>query len=514
MLYNDIIAGVSLTDTVGTDSAQVVAPVIPLGAATHESTYAVASGLLDIVHAVLKPVGLGNSDTAETVAYAIVVFLVAMLVGVVTKWIVLKLIDCFKPKTQQTLFGFLSQEGFFVKIVKVIPAFVFLILIQFTLVTLQGHVAEWLTKLTWLYVLFVTAQAISALIGGVWRNVDSRKNKRHLPLNGLVQLLKGILWIIVIIIAVAVLVNRSPTTLLAGLGAFAAVLMLVFRDSILGVVAGVQLSENDSLHVGDWIKIPGTDANGTVTEVTLTSVSVLNWDKTTTHVPPYSLVSGSFTNMRSMQVSKTRRICRSIIIDSDTIAPTTPELLAKIRKVPFMAAYITAKLAQKAAGRTVDVDNPDGLVDGTIETNIGLLRAYVKMYLDASPLVSHSDTCFVSLLEQQPSGVPLQVYCFTSTSSWLPYEAMMDTIFEHIMSMLRHFNLSPFKNPSGRDTILEGYVGNHDTDDIFALPRPWLMDTPMEVPSTASIQSDAPETGTKDESDKVPAKDQGGNPSK
>ncbi|MCM1337042.1 MAG: mechanosensitive ion channel family protein [Candidatus Amulumruptor caecigallinarius] len=451
--------------------------------ALHESTATFAQLFLDITHWILRPIGLAHNHTAETIVYAAVVFLVSVAIGWVFKKAVLMALSTFKPRNELSLYGFLNSEGFFKRLCTMIPALVFLIFIQFTLVELRGDVAKWLTKITWIYVIIVTAQAIASLLSAIWHNVDSRKNKKHLPLNGLVQLFKGMVWILAVIVMVAVLVDKSPGSLLAGLGAFAAVLMLVFKDSILGVVAGVQLSENDSLHVGDWIAIKGTDANGTVTEVSLTAIKVLNWDKTTTSVPPYSLVSGSFTNYSSMQTSNTRRICRSLLIDSDSILPTTDEMLDAIRKVPMMDRYITAKLAQRAAGKVEDVNNSEGLVDGTIETNIGLFRAYVRMWLDANPMVSHADTCFVSTLEQTATGVPLQIYCFTATSAWLPYEAMQDTIFEHITAMMSAFSLMPFKNPSGRDTILEGFVGNHDTGTIFGLPHPWLTDGSQGAPA-------------------------------
>lgn len=448
--------------------------LMPLDGVTQHSTYAVASWLLKIVNAVLTPFGLQDDHTVETIVYAIVVFVVAFAIGFITQWAAVWIIHRLGNRGQNTLYGFLLEQKFFVKIGRVIPAIVFLILIQFTLVSTRSELAGWLTRLTWIYVVFTVASALNALIGGIWLNIDSRKNKRHLPLNGLVQLFKGIIWIIAFIVAVAVIVNKSPGALLAGLGAFAAVLMLIFKDSILGLVAGVQLSENDILHVGDWIKVDGTNANGTVIDVSLTAVKVQNWDKTVTSVPPYNLVSGSFTNYKPMQDTGTRRICRVVLIDTNTILPATDEILAAVRKIPMMDSYITSKLAQKAAGKECDVNNPAGLADGTIETNLGLFRAYVRMYLDASPLVSHDDTCFVSTLEQTPSGVPLQIYCFTATSSWLPFEAMTDVIFEHIQAVMPQFSLSPFKNPSGRDTILEGYVAYQDPDSIFALPQPWL----------------------------------------
>ena len=263
---------------------------------------------------------------------------------------------------------------------------------------------------------------------------------------------------------------------------------MIFKDSILGLVGGVQLSENESLHVGDWIKVHGTDANGTVTEVTLTSVKVLNWDKTTTTLPPYSLISGSFTNYRSMQQSHTRRVCRSYMIDADSVLPTAPQMLDDIRKVPFMDDYITKKLAQKAAGKVADVDNPEGLVDGTIDTNLGLFRAYMKMWLDANPHISHSDDCFLSTLPQTPTGIPFQVYCFTNTSGWFAYEAIQDTIFEHLAAMLHAFQLYTFENPSGRDTVVDGFLSpGGDIDNVFGIPYPFFQD-PNSPDSPASTR--------------------------
>ncbi|MCM1503755.1 MAG: mechanosensitive ion channel family protein [Muribaculum sp.] len=441
---------------------------------THDKSYAVASFLLKVVDWVLKPLGLESDKTAVIIVYAAVVFAVSLVVGYITQWIVLGILRRYGEKLNSNLYHSLHSKNFFLKLCRVIPALVFLILIQFTLVTMHSDVAQWLTRLTLIYVIFVIGSALVALIGGIWLNVDTHRNTRRLPLSGLVQLIQGIIWIIALIIAVAVLADKSPASLLAGLGAFAAVLMLVFKDSILGVVAGVQLSENDSLHVGDWIKINGTDANGTVAEVTLTSVKVLNWDKTTTCVPPYSLVSGSFTNYRTMQLSNTRRIQRSYTIDADSIKPTTPEMLDAIRKVPFMDAFITKKLAQKAAGKVEDINNSEGLVDGTIDTNLGLFRAYMKMWLDASPYVSHTSDCFVSTLPQTGNGVPFQIYCFTSTSSWFPYEAIMDTMFEHLAAMLAKFELTAFQAPTDRGTILEGYINGKDPDTIFGLPEPFL----------------------------------------
>lgn len=456
-------------------------------------TYLIASWIMKIVDWLLGFFGLEDNQTVVTFLYAAVVFGVALLVGYLAQLIVFPLVRQLGKHWGSDLYEALKEQKFFAKLCRLVPAIVFLILIQFTLSNHNG-LSTWLTRLTVIYVVFVTSVALSALIVAVWQHVDARENKKKLPLKGLAQLAKGIVWILAAIVVVAILLDKSPGSLLAGLGAFAAVLMLVFKDSILGVVAGVQLSENDTLHVGDWIKVDSAGANGTVTEVSLVSVKVLNWDKTTTTLPPYSLISGSFTNYRTMQVSHTRRIQRSINIDADSILPVTPEMLENIRKVPFMDKYITEKLAQKAQGREYPVDNPAGLVDGTIDTNLGLYRAYLKMWLDANPDISHEDDCFISTLAQTPSGIPLQIYCFTATSSWFPYEGIQDAVMEHVAAMLRFFMLYTFENPSGRDTVIDGFLSQagNDIEEVYGIPYPFFQDRKApDAPASTRVRPDA-----------------------
>lgn len=436
------------------------------------ASYVIAEWIMKIVDWILGVFGLEHNETVVTFFYAAVVFVVALAVGWVAQWIIFKITRVIARRWNSDAYTSLTEVQFFHKICRIIPALVFLILIEFTLSN-HNELSSILTKITVIYVIIVTAIAISALIHAVWQHIDRRQNKRKLPLNGLAQLAKGIVWMVAAIIIVGVIVDKSPASLLAGLGAFAAVLMLVFKDSILGLVAGVQLSENDSLHVGDWIE--AGSANGTVEEVGLTAVKIQNWDKTTTTLPPYSLISNGFKSYRSMQESKTRRICRCYMIDADSVLPTTPEMLEQIKKVPFMDKFITKKLEQKAAGKVADVDNPEGLVNGTIDTNLGLFRAYMKMWLDANPHISHTSDCFVSTLAQTAAGIPFQIYCFTATSAWFAYEAIQDTVMEQVAAMLHVFQLYTFENPSGRDTIVDGYLSpGGDIDNVFGVPYPFF----------------------------------------
>lgn len=462
--------------------------------AEDQGTFAIAHWLMDLVHWFLGLFHADNDATLFTFIYAVVVFCVSCLVGYVLKWIIIGFVRIIGPRLKgRATYDLLTRNHFFTKVARIVPAIVFLILIQFTLNS-KLTLASWLTRLTWVYLSFVLSQAICMLADVMWNKIDSRENKRHLPLQGLVQLVKGIVWIIFTIITVAIILDKSPGSLLAGLGAFAAVLMLVFRDSILGVVAGVQLSENDSLHEGDWISVMGTNANGIVTEVSLTAVKVLNWDKTTTTLPPYNLVSQGFTNYQTMSNSNTRRIQRSYMIDADSVVPCDQAMLEEFSKIPLMKEWIDKKVAQRTAGKEVDAGNPDGLANGSLDTNLGCFRAYLKMWLEQFPMVSKandSDTLFVRTLAQTPNGIPLEIYCFTSTSDWVTYEAIQSKIFEHVAVMLYRFRLYTFESASGRDTIIDGYICPGKTPaPVFGIPYPFFYGS--GTPQDPGVEPSAP----------------------
>ena len=472
--------------------------------AENQGTFTVAHWLMELVHWFLGLFHAEDHATLFTFVYAVVVFGVSCGVGYILKWIILGIVKVIGPKLKGHGYTELTDKHFFTKIARVVPAIVFLILIQFTLNS-KVVLASWLTRLTWVYFSFVLSDAICLLADVMWTRIDARENKRKLPLKGLVQLVKGIVWIIFAIITVAIILDKSPGSLLAGLGAFAAVLMLVFRDSILGVVAGVQLSENDSLHEGDWIAVSGTNANGVVTEVSLTAVKVLNWDKTTTTLPPYSLVSQGFTNYRSMSLSNTRRIQRSYMIDADSVVECDDVMLEKFSKLPLMGDWISKKIEQKKAGKEVDAGNPDGLANGSIDTNLGCFRAYLKMWLEQNVHISKqddSDTLFVRTLPQTSNGIPLEIYCFTNTSDWVTYEAIQSKVFEHVAVMLYKFNLYTYENPSGRDTIIDGYICPGKTPaPVFGMPYPFFYNSgtperPAVEPSVSSSSQPAPQSNT------------------
>lgn len=470
--------------TAATQATPDLTKAIKLPEIANESTVFVASLLMDIVHTVCRWFGLQHDATAINIFYIALVIIIGIAVGDAVKWLMLFLVRKISKHIGHKTMQDMIDGNFFSKISLIIPPLVMLLLMQFAL-TRNNHLILWIEKGLWIYILCCIAISINTLIYVIWLHIDERENKKRLPLKGIVQVVKALIWFMVLIIAIAIIVNKSPAALLAGLGAFAAVLMLVFKDSILGVVAGVQLAENDMLRVGDWIKVDGTSANGNVIEVSLTSVKVLNWDKTITTLPPYSLVSASFQNYRPMQESNTRRIQRWYFIDADTVRPCTPQLLEEFKQIPFMKDYIEKKQAQAAAGKVQNVNNSEGLADGSIDTNLGLLRAYLKMYLDNNPHISHADTCFVNTLQQTGGGIPVQLYCFTSTSAWIPYEGIQSEIFEHISAILPLFHLYAFENPSSRDTVNEGYLeASGNPAYLYSLPYPFMPGTDG-VPGTS-----------------------------
>lgn len=450
-------------------------PVVDLGRHAEDNYYDIARWLMDGVDWFLHLIGQPYNQTLFTICYATLIFIISFGAGWILQKLIVFTVTLTSRHWKNDLYMLLAHSRFFNKFFRIVPGIVFLIFIQFTL-TRRATLAGWLTRFDWIFIIYVLADSFSTLARVVWMHVDARENKRKLPLKGIVQLVNGIIWILALIVILAIIFNKSPGSLLAGVGAFAAVLMLVFKDSILGVVAGVQLSENDSLHVGDWIKVAGTDANGIVTEVSLTAVKVQNFDKTVTTLPPYNLVSGSFTNYRPMQESGTRRIMRCYMIDADSVVPMTEELLDEFAKIPLMSDWIAVKRSQKAAGKIEDVNNSAGLADGSIETNLGIFRAYLVMYLNRHNNIAHdqeADTCFVRTLDQTNGGIPLQIYCFTNTSQWIPYEGIQSALFEHIAVMLAKFRLYTFENPTGRDEIVNGILeAGVKPDPFFGIPYP------------------------------------------
>ena len=288
------------------------------------------------------------------------------------------------------------------------------------------EILDFSQKICAVYIIAAILFTINGLLLVLLDVYNARDKQKNRPMKGFVQVLQVLLFFIGGIVIIAVLVNKSPMTLFAGLGASAAVLMLVFKDSILGFVAGVQLSANDMLRIGDWIQLPNGVANGTVEEITLNTVKIRNWDETISTVPPYTLVNNSFQNWRGMQESGGRRVNKNIYLDMTTLKFCTPEDLDAIRKnVPLMVDYQPA--------------------EGEVPTNSQLYRIYIERYLRSLPVVNQDMDLIISQKEPTTYGVPIQVYFFSRNKVWREYERIQSDIFDHLLAIVGKFDLKLYQ---------------------------------------------------------------------
>ena len=281
-------------------------------------------------------------------------------------------------------------------------------------------------KVCAVYIVFVLLLAINGFILVAMDIYNHREVSKNRSIKGFVQVLQVLAFFIGGIVIIAILVNKSPATLFAGLGASAAILMLVFKDTILGFVAGIQLSANDMLRPGDWITVPGSNANGIVQEITLNTVKIQNFDNTISTIPPYTLVNNSFQNWRGMVESGGRRVMKSIFLDLNTIKFCTPEMLDNMRKeIPLLADYKPVK--------------------GVTPTNSQMFRVYVERYLTSLPVVNTDLDLIISQLQSTEYGVPIQIYFFSRNKVWKEYERIQSDIFDHFFAMIPLFELKVYQ---------------------------------------------------------------------
>ncbi len=300
------------------------------------------------------------------------------------------------------------------------------------------------------YMVLIITFTLTAVLGAANAIYEAQPRARRRPIKGFVQLVQLAVWIIGIILFVAALIDRSPVILLSGFGAATAVLMLVFKDTILSLVASVQLNAQDMVHVGDWIEVPQFGADGDVIDVQLHTIKVQNWDKTITTIPTHKLISDSFRNWRGMSESGGRRIKRSLHLDASSIRFLSEEEVDKFKRFELLEDYIAGKQGDllrhnERIGHAADGVNRRRL------TNIGTFRAYIYNYLRARPDVHRDMTLLVRQLAPGEKGVPIELYCFTKTTAWGEYEGIQGDIFDHLLAIVPEFDLRLFQQPAGSD---------------------------------------------------------------
>ncbi|MBN2634907.1 MAG: mechanosensitive ion channel [Prolixibacteraceae bacterium] len=282
---------------------------------------------------------------------------------------------------------------------------------------------------------------------------NTTEYSHHRSMKGYVQLLKILIYFMAAIIIISVLLDRDPTILLTGLGAMAAVLLLIFKDTILGFVASIQLSANEMVKIGDWIEMKSHGADGTVIDITLNTVKVQNWDKTISTIPTYALVAESFNNWKGMEESGGRRIKRAVYIDMSTIKLCDTAMLGRYEKFFLIRDYVKQKEQEiRAFNKSKNLSDED-IISGRRQTNIGVFRKYLEVYLQNHPMVNQEMTFLVRQLQPTSKGLPIEIYVFCIDKAWANYESIQADIFDHIFAVIPEFELRAFQEPSGADLV-------------------------------------------------------------
>ena len=377
-------------------------------------------------------------------------FFGAVIVDRIAKVIVLAAVRRFAAKTSVTWDDTLVEFNVFERIVHLAPAII--VFLGIGLVPdMPEAAAQVVRNVAMGYMILMLTLALTSALGAANAIYSATPMARERPLKGFVQLLQIVVWVLGGVLIVATIVDRSPLLLLSGFGAMTAVLLLVFKDTILSLVASVQLTAQDMVRVGDWIEMPQFGADGDVVDVQLHTVKVQNWDKTITTIPTHRLISDSFKNWRGMSQSGARRIKRAIFFDVSSVRFQTADEVQHFRRFALLRDYIAEKEAELKAYNDGLATAVDEEVNRRRLTNLGTYRAYALNYLKNHPKIHSGLTLIVRQLAPGPEGAPLELYCFTNTTVWAEYEDIQSDIFDHLLAIVPEFGLRLYQKPAGAD---------------------------------------------------------------
>ena len=371
----------------------------------------------------------GNLLIVQRIVVIAAILLIAYVLDMICRKVVMPGVRKVTAKTQITWDDYLLNDDVLNNVCHLIPPVVVYVLIPFAFPH-EPALLEFILKICWIYITVVGMKLVCTFLTSLYTISSEHEKLKNHSMKGFYQMIKLIVICIGSIIIISTLIDKDPIAILTGLGAGTAILMLVFQDTIKGLVAGVQLTANDMLRPGDWITMPKYGADGDVIEVTLTTVKVRNWDKTITTVPPYALVNDSFQNWRGMFDMGGRRVKRSINIDMNTVRFCTEEELAEFKKQSWMEGF-------EATGKE--------------EVNLYIFRHYVMHYLTHHPKVHQGLTMIVRQLQPTAQGMPIEIYFFSANTAWVKYEALQAEVFDHVLATLHRFDLKVFQSPTGLD---------------------------------------------------------------
>ena len=398
----------------------------------------------------LEAQGYQFTDITALVMVLGLILLISVAIHFIFHRVVLRFLDKMAQKSQKRWRKAFFERKIFSRIALVIQGVIIYIQAGLWLKPESG-IMEWIQTICVLWALLFILLAVFSLLDALLDISSDDSRLKGLPLRGLFQSVKLVATVVVIILAVSALVGKSPLIILSGLGAMTAVIMLVFKDPLLGLVAGIQLSANDMLDVGDWLEMPSYGADGDVIEIALTTVKVRNWDKTITTIPTYALISDSFKNWRGMEQSGGRRIKRQVLIDATSVEFLSDDDVARLKKARLLEPYLEERQKEISQYNEENQFDLTSRANGRRLTNIGTFRAYLLNYLENHQGIRQDMTLLVRQGQSSSNGIPIEVYAFTATTKWAEYENIQSDIFDHIFAVLPEFGLRLHQSPTGYD---------------------------------------------------------------
>jgi len=405
---------------------------------------------------------LKQADYLTSAVLLLGILIIAWITNFLIKRVILVLVKHYVDRTKNQWDNVFYNNKVFNKLSQLAPAIVIYFLIPLALPHNLGWI-KFIQVFVLVFMILVVMLTVVEFFNAINEIYQLKPSNKGKSIKSYIQAINIFVYFMGVIIALSVLLNKDLTYFITGLGAMAAVLLLIFKDSILGLVAGIQLSANKMVEIGNWIVVPKYNADGIVEEITLNIVKVRNWDKTITSVPTYALISESFVNWRGMEESGGRRIKRAIRIDMKTVRLLDGELLEKLSKVELLKDYIAKKQKEITAYNSNHRFDDSVLINGRHMTNLGTFRKYLENYLRNNENIHSGMTFIVRHLEPTERGIPIEIYVFSKVQAWAEYEAIQANIFDHILSVLPEFELAVFQNPSGHDIQkLSGILNKKD----------------------------------------------------
>ncbi len=390
--------------------------------------------------------GLKHNPALYWSAVTLIIFACCFLSYLAVRYILIRIIHSALKKTKNKWDDVLIKKKVFVPLALLVPAIIFNYLGKSI-----PDFPQFLLKLVYPFVLIDIAFVFDRVLSAGLEIYNMYPMSHRWPIKGYIQILKLFLYIAVGIVVICYLLGQSPWALLSGLGAMTALLLLIFKDTILSFVAGIQIVANDLIRVGDWIEVPQFNADGDVIEIALYTIKVQNWDKTVTVIPTYKLIENSFKNWRGMILSGGRRIKRAVLIDQTSVRFCDPPMIEKFKQIQILKDYIEQKEQElERYNKEHNIDDKV-LVNGRRMTNLGTFRAYLTRYLKNNPRLRKDMTLMVRQLAPTPEGIPLEIYCFSNDINWVNYESIQADIFDHVLACVPQFELRIFQRPTGHD---------------------------------------------------------------